>query len=277
MNLRITAVVAAGLLIVAAILLAPRKPAPSEQQTEAPAPSASESDFETQIVEVKKSLDAGSLASLEFFEEQISRQGSTNQNQWFDSLSNFWDRQMRPGIAAEYVYRKAESTNSGNDWYNAGSRYLGISRFFEEQDRVALIDKAIFCLDKAHEITPADNAIKTRLASAYVESGKDPMKGIFLLREVIEQEPENIDALLNLGFFSMQSGQFDKAIDRFKNVLKIDPSLTEVRIYLSEALEASGNSSEALIELEKIKKSGADSFLLAEAQKRIDAIKNSTN
>lgn len=277
MNLRITAVVAAGLLIVAAILLAPRKPAQSEQQTASPEQNTSQADFETQLTEVKKSLDAGSLASLEFFEEQISHQGSTNQNQWFDSLSNFWDRQMRPGIAAEYVFRKAESTNSGNDWYNAGSRYLGISRFFEEQDRMALIDKAIFCLDKAHEILPADNAIKTRLASAYVESGKDPMKGIFLLREVVEQEPDNIDAQMNLGFFSMQSGQFDKAVERFNKVLSIDPALTEVRLYLSEALDASGNSGEALKELEKIKKSDADSFLLAEAQQRIDAIKNSTN
>jgi tetratricopeptide (TPR) repeat protein len=184
---------------------------------------------------------------------------------------------MRPGIAAEFVFRKAELTGQTGDWYNAGNRFLGISRFFEEPDRAALIEKAIFCLDKAFSQAPKDNSIKTRLASAYVEGGKDPMKGIFLLREVVAEEPENIDAQMNLGFFSMQSGQFDKAVERFEKVLSIDPSLSEVKIYLSEALDASGKREDALRLLNEIKKSDADSFLLQEAQRRIDAIQNNTN
>jgi thioredoxin-like negative regulator of GroEL len=82
---------------------------------------------------------------------------------------------------------------------------------------------------------------------------------------------------MNLGFFSMQSGQFDKAVERFEKVLSIDPSLSEVKIYLSEALDASGKREDALRLLNEIKKSDADSFLLQEAQRRIDAIQNNTN
>ena len=272
MNLRITAVIAACLLIGAAILIAPRLSQEQATQAELPDQSSAGSDFENQIAEVKKNLDASKLASLTFFEEQYSQNKGPQGAFWLDSLSSFWDSQMRPGIAAEYVFRKAELTGQTGDWFNAGNRFLGISRFFEEPDRSGLIDKAIFCLDKAFSQAPDDNAVKTILASAYVEGGKDPMKGIFLLREVVAEEPENIDAQMNLGFFSMQSGQFDKAVERFEKVLAIDPKLLEVKIYLSEALEASGKSEEALRLLNEIKKSDADSFLLQEAQKRIDAI-----
>jgi tetratricopeptide (TPR) repeat protein len=276
MNLRIAAVIVACLMVGAAILIAPRLSSAPEKTAEVP-DQASENDFEAQISEVRKNLDANKLASLTFFEEQTLKLSGAEAAPWFDSLLTFWDKQMRPGIAAEYVYRKAELTGKTEDWFNAGNRYLGISRFFEETDRMALIDKAIECLDKAYTQAPSDNTIKTRLASAYVEGGKDPMKGIFLLREVVAEEPDNIDAQMNLGFFSMQSGQFEKAVDRFRKVLEIDPSLGEVRIYLSEALDAAGNREDALKELNQIIKSGADSFLVQEAQKRIDAIQNSTN
>ena len=61
-----------------------------------------------------------------------------------------------------------------------------------------------------------------------------------LLREAVSADSTNLEAQLNLGFFSMQSGQYDKAVSRFEKVLAIQPDLYEVQIYLSDALEALG-------------------------------------
>lgn len=276
MKIRLLLVVVACLLVGVAVYLAPRKNENAIQEPTASQSSSSDDSFEHQLEEVKLKMDATVLANIEFFEGRLAQASSSDKAIWLDSLTAVWDRQMRPGIAAEYVLRKAEVTNSANDWKLAGGRFLGISRFFQGEDKEALNDKATDCLIKANQLAPDDIEIKTQLGSSYVESGKEPMKGIFLLREVVAQDSTNVDAQLNLGFFSMQSGQYDKAISRFNTVLNLKPSMIEVRLYLSEALQATGNSKGALNELKALKKLTSDSLLISEADLRIRQIESNT-
>jgi len=64
-------------------------------------------------------------------------------------------------------------------------------------------------------------AVRTAQAVALV-NGMDPMRGIMLLRELLEEDPSNAEAHWHMGLFSVQSGQYDKALDRFKKVLEVD-------------------------------------------------------
>jgi tetratricopeptide (TPR) repeat protein len=98
------------------------------------------------------------------------------------------------------------------------------------------------------------------------------MKGIMLLREAVSADSTNLEAQLNLGFFSMQSGQYDKAVSRFEKVLALQPNLYEVQIYLSDALEAQGDKKGALRTLQALKKNSTDTLLLKEAEIRIQRI-----
>ena len=54
---------------------------------------------------------------------------------------------------------------------------------------------------------------------ALVENGENPMEGIQLLLSVVKEDPKNQKALYHLGMFSMRSGQYQKAIDRFETIL----------------------------------------------------------
>ncbi len=66
---------------------------------------------------------------------------------------------------------------------------------------------------------------KVEQAVALIQSGtSNPMEAITLLREVIAEDPNHRGANLWLGEFSMMSGQIDKAVSRFRHVLKIDPA-----------------------------------------------------
>ncbi len=66
---------------------------------------------------------------------------------------------------------------------------------------------------------------KVRSAVKMIESGEgNPMEAIFALREVVEVDSNHRDAQFYLGQFSIMSGQWNKAIDRFKNVLRINSS-----------------------------------------------------
>lgn len=51
----------------------------------------------------------------------------------------------------------------------------------------------------------------------------NPMEGITLLRELVQKDSTNVDAQYYLGLFSVQSGQFDKAEERFETVLALRP------------------------------------------------------
>lgn len=46
-----------------------------------------------------------------------------------------------------------------------------------------------------------------------------PMQGIMMLKQVLEKEPGNIKANLALAVFSVISGQYEKAFDRFQQVM----------------------------------------------------------
>jgi len=66
------------------------------------------------------------------------------------------------------------------------------------------------------------DSLKLRQAIDLV-NGTNPMEGITLLRELIQKDSANVDAQYYLGLFSVKSGQYDKAINRFNTVLKLRP------------------------------------------------------
>jgi tetratricopeptide (TPR) repeat protein len=55
-----------------------------------------------------------------------------------------------------------------------------------------------------------------------VQNSGNPMQGILQLRGVAEENPENAGAQWFLGLFSLETGQFDKAAERFLRVIELD-------------------------------------------------------
>lgn len=58
-------------------------------------------------------------------------------------------------------------------------------------------------------------------------SGENPMEGILELRALADDSPPNLDAVMWLGRFSVQSGQLDKARERFDQVIDAQPDRVE--------------------------------------------------
>ena len=58
-------------------------------------------------------------------------------------------------------------------------------------------------------------------------SGENPMEGILALRALADETPPNLDAVMWLGRFSVQSGQLDKARERFDQVIDAQPDRVE--------------------------------------------------
>jgi tetratricopeptide (TPR) repeat protein len=191
----------------------------------------------------------------------------------FDSLVKLWDEYKKPDIAAIYAEKAAEKKKTKDAWSYAGQRYYSATGFVGENERGELYISAIRCFTKAQELDPSDLSIKTSLAACYVEGTADPMKGITMLREVVQTDSSNVSAQLQLAFFSVKSNQLDKAIMRFKKVLELDPLNIEVYLYLADVYERTGDKDSAVAALEKYKNLVTDITVKTEVQGYIDKLK----
>jgi len=168
-------------------------------------------------------------------------------------LATNWDDVNQPAPAAFYYQDVARKENTLQDWINAGDRFN--DSYKTSQDTAAqpvFIANAVEAFQSALKLKPESLDAKMGLGIAYVNGGASPMQGIALLLEVVKKEPKNIDANLNLGMFSMKSGQFEKAVDRFKTVVSIKPGF-EPYYYLAESYKQLGKKTEAIAAYEKCK------------------------
>ena len=119
------------------------------------------------------------------------------------------------------------------------------------------------------------NSLESKIDSAIslVQGGRAPMQGIFMLREVLEEDPDNTKAILYLGIFAIQSGQYDKAIDRLEKVLSIDSKLIEAYYYLGHAFANKGEKDKAIRNFEKYKSLVDDQSAIEEVEKFIEELK----
>jgi tetratricopeptide (TPR) repeat protein len=90
-------------------------------------------------------------------------------------------------------------------------------------------------------IHPDNSSLKNRLAMTLVAT-ENPMQGIQMLREILEENPGDPETLKNLGILSLQSGQFDKAEERFRELIAADSSDLENLFYLAMSLAEQGKA-----------------------------------
>jgi lipopolysaccharide biosynthesis regulator YciM len=90
-------------------------------------------------------------------------------------------------------------------------------------------------------MSDADLDAKVDEAVEIIQSqSQPPMVAIQLLREVIAADSNHIGANYWLGEFSVMSGQYDRAIPRYRNILRQQPANVDVCIKLARAYAATG-------------------------------------
>ena len=122
---------------------------------------------------------------------------------------------------------------------------------------------------------------KTALGVFYVTRTSQPMEGVSMLKASIEDNPNNKEAHWYLGQFSVRSGQYDKAVVHFENLLSVETDPSErfkTYIYLEDAKMSSGDVEGALEILIKMKQEfGQDEEISQLIDERIEYIKKNIN
>ena len=89
--------------------------------------------------------------------------------------------------------------------------------------------------------------VKVDEAVAIIQSGEGaPMVAIGMLLDVLREDPNHEKALMWLGNFSMMSGQWDKAIDRFHQLSQLFPENEMYALNKVQALLQTGDTTRAI-------------------------------
>src|SRR5690606_38761678 len=104
-------------------------------------------------------------------------------------------------------------------------------------------------------------------------SDANPMQAITTLREVLAQDPDNKLALYNMGMLSIQSGQYDRAVERLERLIEIDQNNTQAHLLLGIAYMNTGKRKKARAEFEKVKLLDSDPAVHATADSYLKDLK----
>lgn len=107
-------------------------------------------------------------------------------------------------------------------------------------------------------------AEQVRLAEAIaLVNGQEPMRGIMMLREMLEEDPDNAEVHWQLGLFSVQSGQYDKALERFRKVEELaGDKFPDVYFYLGRTYATLDSIDQAITSLRKYSTLTQDTAIL---------------
>lgn len=215
---------------------------------------------------------------IEGLERALNTSANTAEKlKWVDSLAFYWKLFDQPEAEVAYLRQRAELEPTEENWFVAGDLYFSNFRSAAPTEKKHTIASAIACYEKVIEINPANLAAQNAIGVCYVEGssvlGTPPMKGIGMLLDVLKKDPENIDALVNLGYFAIQSGQYEKAIERFNTVLKINPDHSEAYLYLADIYLSMEEKEKAIAQLTEYKKFVSDQTKIDQIDNYIEEIK----
>ena len=84
-----------------------------------------------------------------------------------------------------------------------------------------------------NEISISDQIQEALSNIQNADNAQSQMKGILQMRSLSEKYPENADLQWNMGLFSIQSGQYEKAVARFEKVINIDAQRLDAYMQLA--------------------------------------------
>lgn len=260
-------------LLMGVLLAQPIKGLINADKDTSAATTSSQVSFESVSQKAKEGLNPSIIQEISALESELERATTPDEKRnVLQQLAGKWDDVNRVAPLGFIHEQLAELDGQFEEWLKAGDAYR--AAYTNLQDTLtasALTDYAIVAYQKALELDSTSLNAKVGLGSAYVTGTANPMAGITLLREVVNEQPSHVDANKSLGLFSMQSRQFDLAIDRFNTVVSQQPD-AETYFYLATSYENIGLNREAIAAFEKSRDLAADPTLTQFINRKIDEL-----
>ena len=271
------AIILAAFLLLVLYLFVPTKPKERVQVDKTRALEAemnSTVSVEQLLLAAKSTLSASQTEPVLKLEEQLSQTSNEEEKaELLKKISSEWNKLNSFALGGFYAEQVASITKTDSAWAIAGSTYYsGFQQARDSLIRGFCLSKAITSFENAVSVNSKNTSHKVNLGLCYVNGGSNPMKGIMMIREVAEENPEDMLASMTLGKLSMRTGQLEKAIQRFLNVIKIDNTNADAHFWVAQAYRQSNDLSNAKKHFQKCLELTDDEDLKGKIQGILDGI-----
>lgn len=224
---------------------------PTEQRAieKSRALTAEGASVEVLLQEAKAALTAAEAGRILALEQALEEAPTDSLRAGrYQELSGAWYESDQPALAGYYAEQVAELRNSEESWSIAGTTYtICLQRTENERIRNYCANRAVKCYESAISLNPANPVHKVNLALVYTENppAENPMRGIQMLLDLNQSDPDNVLVLNSLGRLAIRTGQFDRASERLEKAASIEPDNRNTICLLAQAYEGAGQAEEA--------------------------------
>ena len=168
----------------------------------------------------------------------------------YSQLAHFWKDSI--GIFEPYAWYEAETARLENSekslTFAAHLLLENLRREDNERLKRWKAQQAKDLFERSLKINDKNDSTIVGLGACYIfgNISETPMEGISLVRQVIEKDSTNVFALTVLGYGSIISGQYDKAIERFEKVVALQPNNLEAILRIAEVYERKTDTASAV-------------------------------
>ncbi|NBC25120.1 MAG: tetratricopeptide repeat protein [Bacteroidetes bacterium] len=164
-------------------------------------------------------------------------------------LSGAWYEQKQPVLAGYYAEMVAEIDETPEAWSMAGTTYAIAlhNNKTSQKEKVYAANQSRNAFENAISLDPKNINHRINLALTYVRQPLEnqPMKGIQMLLELNEKYPNEEAVLYQLGRLAIQTGQYEKAIERLSRVIELNPDRKNASRMLAEAYSSTNQPEKA--------------------------------
>lgn len=228
-------------------------------------------ETEKLLTHAKERLNSKQLEKVTSLENSVKRGDIKNQQFIvYKTLASFWRDSVK--LFEPYAYYTAATAKLENSEKSLTfAAHLFLTNLKTESDPPMqnwLATNAKDLFQRALKLNPANDSSKIGLGACYIfgNISDNPMEGIAQIREVVQRNPNNLFAHLILGLGGIKSRQFDRAIEHFKIIVDNQPDNLEAALNLAETFDQKGDKADAI----KWYKTVKDKIPNAEAQKELD-------
>ncbi len=214
--------------------------------------------FSSLLTEAKAKISPEQAAKLTILENSVSR-GNVKEQQIhvYHQLARFWLDSIH--LLEPYAYYTSEAAKLENSEKSLTfAARLFVDRLLMTENPAMqswLAEQAKVLFENALKINPANDSSRIGLGACYIfgNISNNPMEGILPIKQIVEKDPSNIYGQMILALGGKKSGQYDKAIERFKIIVAQEANNIEAIFHIAECYDLKGDKANAIVFYEKAK------------------------
>lgn len=200
-----------------------------------------------------RQTDAGIAQQLKTWSADAGKARNADQKQaLLEKAALLCDSVGLLSLSGYFYEQSALTSGQMQGWLKASNRYTNAVNFSSmPAERNYLIEKGKMAARRVLATDATNLDAQNLLAQCIINQSDDSIMTVVpLLKGIEARDSNNVAAIYNLAMLSMKSGQVDKAEQRFRKLIRLEPMNPENYFRLAEIMEAGGKNKEAVQQLE---------------------------